>query len=212
MKRRYIYFTVYLLFIVSVIFTSAILARYVYTGSTEIDFNVGSTLYFDYERYQLFRNDQLIVGVESEYEENGQTYQRIETMNVVPGDSLIYHFYVTNFNDITSEYNLVDGLFFPNAKTTLSLPMKGKIYDIDCTIQYRQVPYGPDDTSTPVNDVWKNLVTDGYIDLPISNTQKVKYEFKVSVLIDDQVEDTTSDDYFDATLIIKLFINAASDD
>lgn len=211
MKKRFIYFAIYMIFATFVFLSAVTLARYVYTGSTEIGFQVGSTLFFDYQRHELYRNDQLIVGVETEYEEDGQKYQRIETMNVVPGDNLIYHFYVSNFDSTTGEVNVIDGLFFPNAKTSLSLPMKGRVYDVDCTIQYRVVPYGPEDTTTPKDDVWKNLVSGGYIDLPSVDTKKVKYEFKVSVLIDDQVENTTSDDYFDAVLTIKLFINAASD-
>ena len=40
--------------------------------------------------------------------------------------------------------------------------------------------------------------------------EKVKYEFKLSVVVDDQVEDTTHDDYFSAVLSIVLFVNAAS--
>ena len=55
------------------------------------------------------------------------------------------------------------------------------------------------------------MVEGGYIDLPPFDEQKVKYEFKITVMIDDQIENTTSDDYFDATLSINLFINAASD-
>lgn len=211
MKKRFIFFAAYIIFAFFAFLTAVTLAKYVYTGSTEVGFQVGSTLFFDYQRHELYRNDQLIVGVETEYVEDGQTYQRIETMNVVPGDSLVYHFYVSNFDSTTGEVNVVDGLFYPNANTKLSLPMKGKIYEVDCTIQYRQVPYGDDDTTTPKDDVWKNLVVGGYIDLPPVATKKVKYEFKISVLIDDQVEDTTSDDYFDAVLTIKLFINAASD-
>ena len=212
MKKRHVVITVYLIFAIVTFLTTSVFARYVYTHSPEVDFNIGSTLFFDYQRHELFRNDQLIVGVETEYVEGGQKYKRIETMNVAPGDSLIYHFYVSNFDDTTGEKNAVDGLFYPNAKSTLSLPVKGKVYDVDCSMQYRQVPYGPEDTTTPENNVWKNLVVGGYIDLPVAKDQKIKYEFKVSVLIDDQVEDTTSDDYFDAVLTIKLFINAASDE
>lgn len=211
MKKRFIYFAVYMIFASFMLLAAVTLARYVHTGTTEVGFRVGTTLFFDYQRHELYRNEQLIVGVETEYEEDGQKFQRIETMNVVPGDSLVYHFYVSNFDDVTGEKNAINGLFYPNAKTTLSLPMKGKVYDVDCTIQYRQVPYGTDDTTTPENGVWNNLVADGYIDLPAVTDKKVKYEFKVSVLIDDQAENTTSEDYFDAVLTIKLFINAASD-
>lgn len=213
MKKRFIIFAIYLLFVLCMFFTGSALAKYISTSSTEIGFQIGSTLYFNYERHELYRNDQLIVGVEIEYEENGEKYRRIETMNVVPGDSLTYHFYVSNFNTKTGEMNAIDGLFFPNAKATLALPMKGSIYDVDCSIQYREITLTEDADGNITESVgnWTNLVTGGYIDLPEGNKEKVKYEFRISVIIDDQVEDTTSDDYFDATLSIKLFINAASD-
>ena len=46
--------------------------------------------------------------------------------------------------------------------------------------------------------------------LPPYEQEKVKYEFKINCILDDQLSNTTSDDYFGATLSIYLFINAAS--
>ena len=144
------------------------------------------------------------------YEENGISYQLLEIMNVVPGDSLTYHFFVSNFDNITGDKNLVKGLFYPNTNATLSLPIKGEIYNVDCTILYRQVPYDETDTSVPSDGVWNNLIEGKYLDLPQTSIRKVKYEFKVSVVVDDQVQGTTHEDYFNAVLSIKLFVNAAS--
>ena len=209
MKKRIVFIMFYVVFVLCAFLTAGSIAKYISTESGDLGFQIGSTLYFNYDRHELYRNDQLIVGVETEYEENGQIFKRIETMNVVPGDNLTYHFFVSNFDTKTGETNNIAGEFFPNAKTTLALPVKGSVYDVNCTITYRRVAYGSEDTGT-YSDVWNNLVSGSYLDLPVTSTEKVKYEFKVSVLIDDQVENTTSEDYFDATLTIKLFINAAS--
>ena len=223
MKNRFnkiVGFTIYLLFVLCMYFTGTALAKYISSESTEIDFQIGSTLFFNYERHELFRNDQLIVGVEVEYEEDGEKLRRIETMNVVPGDSLTYHFFVSNYDLVSGEKNAINGIFFPNAKATLALPMKGSIYDVECSIQYREVILTEDSNGNIIEtteESWTNLVNGAYINLPPVDEEKdnesrrVKYEFRISVIIDDQVEDTTSDDYFDATLSIKLFINAASD-
>lgn len=211
MKKRYIVFIVYLVFIGFICLGSGILAKYVSNTDTELDFTVGSILYFDYERSDLYRNSQIVPVTPSVYQENGETFTLLETMNVVPGDSLTYHFFVSNFNNQTGDVNIIDGLFFPNTSATLSLPIKGKIYNVNSTILYREVPYDENDKTTPNNGVWNNLVEGGYLDLPPVAIRKVKYEFKVTVVVDDQVENTSHEDYFDAVLTIKLFINAASD-
>ena len=159
-----------------------------------------------------YRNSQIVPVTPSVYEEDDENFTLLETMNVVPGDSLTYHFYVSNFNSVTGDQNIIDGLFFPNTNATLSLPMKGEIYNVNSTILYREVPYDSTDTTTPSNNVWNNLVEGNYLDLPPVSVRKVRYEFKVTVVVDDQVEDTDHEDYFDAVLTIKLFINAASDE
>lgn len=212
MKTRHFILIIYLAFIGLICFSSFILAKYVSYEEKEIDFTVGSILYFNYERSNLYRNDQISQTVPSVYEEDGTTYSLLETMNVVPGDSLTYHFYVSNFNSVTGDQNIVDGVFYPNTKATLSLPIKGQIYDVECTILYRQVPYDETDTTTPSDSVWHNLTEGTYFDLPPVSMKKIKYEFKLSVVVDDQVSDTTHEDYFNAILSIKLFVNAASDE
>lgn len=209
-KKRYIVFSVYLVIMLLLCLSTGILAKYITDDDKELDFTVGSVLYFNYERSNLYRNDQIVPVTPSVYEENGTSYQLLEIMNVVPGDSLTYHFFVSNFNNITGDKNLVDGLFYPNTNATLSLPIKGEIYNVDCTILYRQVPYDETDTSVPSDGVWNNLIEGKYLDLPQTSIRKVKYEFKVSVVVDDQVQGTTHEDYFNAVLSIKLFVNAAS--
>lgn len=211
MKKRYVVISIYVLLMGLICLSSGILAKYLTVKEQQIDFTVGSVLYFNYERSNLYRNNKVVPTVPSVYEENGVKYQLLETMNVIPGDSLTYHFYVSNFNSITGDMNVIDGLFYPNTNATLSLPIKGEIYKVDCTILYRQVPYDSTDTSVPIDGVWNNLAEGKYIDLPNATIQKVKYEFKVSVVVDDQVQNTTHEDYFNALLSIKLFINAASD-
>jgi hypothetical protein len=212
MKKRYYIFLVYLALVGLLTFSSGIMAKYVSEDDSKIDFSVGSILYFNYERSDLYRNNQVVPVIPSVYEEDGEKFTLLETMNVVPGDSLTYHFFVSNFNDVTGDINHIDGLFFPNTNATLSLPMKGEIYNVNSNILYREVPYDSTDTTTPSNNVWNNLVEGNYLDLPPVSIRKVKYEFRVTVIVDDQVKDTTHEDYFDAVLTIKLFINAASDE
>ena len=212
MKKRHFVFLAYLAIVGLICFSSIVLAKYVTDEEKSIDFTVGSILYFNYERSDLYRNDQVVQTVPSVYVEDNTTYQLLETMNVVPGDSLTYHFFVSNFNNITGDTNVVDGIFFPNVNATISLPIKGQIDDVDYTILYREVPYDETDTTTPDNGVWKNLTEGNYFDLPPISVRKVKYEFKLSVVIDNQDTGTTHEDYFNAVLSIKLFINAASDE
>lgn len=211
-KKRYILFTAYLLIVGLICLSSLVLAKYVSEENQELDFTVGSVLYFNYERSNLERNGEVVQVTPSVYEEDGKNYQLLETTNVVPGDSLTYYFYVSNFNSVTGDQNIVDGVLYPNTSATLSLPIKGDVYDVECTILYRQVPYDETDTTTPDNNAWNNLVAGKYLDLPPVSSQKVKYEFKLSIIVDDQVANTTHEDYFNAVLSVKLFINAASDE
>lgn len=212
MKKRYFIFIAYLVAVTVVSISSGLLAKYVSNSDAEIDFSVGSILYFNYERSDLYRNSQIVPVTPSVYQEDGESFQLLETTNVVPGDSLTYHFFVSNFNAVTGDQNIIDGLFFPNTNATLSLPMKGQIYNVNSTILYREVPYDSTDTTTPSNNVWSNLVEGNYLDLPPVSVKKVRYEFRVTIVVDDQVENTDHEDYFDAVLTIKLFINAASDE
>lgn len=211
-KKRYIIFSAYLAFVLLICLSSLVLAKYVSEEKKDLDFTIGSVLYFNYQRSDLYRNDQIVSMTPSVYEEDGKRYQLLETANVVPGDSLTYYFYVSNFNSITGDQNIVDGVMYPNTYATLSLPIKEKVYDVECTILYREVPYDETDTTTPDNNAWNNLVEGVYLDLPPVSQRKVKYEFKIQVIVDDQAVDTTHEDYFNAVLTVKLFINAASDE
>jgi len=210
MKKRYIIFAIYLVLMGLICLTTGVLAKYIISKDSEFEFVVGNSLYFNYERSELYRNDQVVSPIPSVYEEDGVQYKVLDIMDVIPEDTITYYFYVSNFNELTGQNNLIDGVLFPNANATLSLPIKGEIYNVGCTILYRQVPYGPED-STPDNNVWKNLVDGQYIDLPNALDQKIKYEFKVTIVVNEQTTDTTHEDYFNALLSIKLFINAASE-
>lgn len=209
MKKRYIIFAVYLFIIGLVCLSSGILAKYIASDDTEIDFTVGSILYFNYERSDLYRNNQVVPVVPSVYESGGETYQLLEAMNIAPGDSLTYYFYVSNFNKTTGEQNIVSGELFPNVIATLSLISLGD-HNIEPTISYREVPYDETDTTTPTNNVWNNLIEGEYLDLPAATIRKVKYEFKVIITVDNQISGTTHDDYAGGVLTMKLFVNAAS--
>ena len=147
---------------------------------------------------------EIIVGYETEYDDDGIIHKRIETMNVMPGDDLSYHFYVSNYNSKTLDYNGLVGEFLPITTAMISLPVKGQTYDVNCTISFRQVP-----TDGSVATTQFSLLTNR-IALPPYEQEKVKYEFKINCILDDQLSNTTSDDYFGATLSIYLFINAAS--
>ena len=202
MKRKYL-LILYLVFVYVVLITSSTLAKYIHTSTTKTSFTIGDKLYFNYERSDLFRNNQLIVGYETEYDD-GIIHKRIETMNVMPGDDLSYHFYVSNYNSKTLDYNGLVGEFLPITTAMISLPVKGQTYDVNCTISFRQVP-----TDGSVATTQFSLLTNK-IALPPYEQEKVKYEFKINCILDDQLSNTTSDDYFGATLSIYLFINAAS--
>ena len=212
MKKRYIIYLIYLAVIFTATLSSTILAKYVTDKNSELDFTVGSVLYFNYERSELYRNSQIVPTTPSVYVEDETTFQLLEAYNIVPGDSLTYHFYVSNFNEKTGDKNIIDGLFFPNTNATLKMPTIMKIFNVESTIAYRMVPYDASDTTTPADGVWRNLVEGDYLDLPPADIQKVKYEFRVTIIVDDQIENTDHESYFDATLTIKLFINAASDE
>lgn len=204
MKKKYL-LLIYLVFVVVLFLTSSTLSKYVSTQNKESSFIVGNNLYFEYKRGSLYRNKQLIVGKEVSYEKDGETIHRIETMNLAPKDTLVYHFYVTNYSTTTDEVNNVDGLFFPQAGATLEMPVLKKVYNVNCTISYRAVASIGEVSTQPFS-----LVTDN-IDLPVYNAgNPMTYEFKVEVKAD-QVEATTHNDYFGSTLTIYLFVDAASD-
>lgn len=208
MKNKILLFSSYMLLILMVVVTSSTLAKYTTTNSSEIDFPIGSKLYFNYQRSELYRNNQVISFTTSEYtDEKGDTKRRIETMNVAPQDVLAYYYYVSNFNDETLEYNSINGQFTTVANARLAMPSKGTIFDVDCTITYRKVPVDGSLASSTFSSLKGNL---NLLNCDGDSKKKEKYEFKVTVIIDDQIENTTYDDYIGSTLTIYLYVNATS--
>ena len=202
-KLRYLVFIAYALVILSMFAFSATLSRYVSESNVNAGFEVGDKLYFKYTRSSLYRNNKLIVGVEVDDEDG----KRIETMNVAPGDNVVYHFFVSNFNPTNeNEINSVDGYFHPSATGLLALPSKGSQYNVECQILYREVPVDGSTSTEP----FTQITSDTRLNLPKVETKKVKYEFSVSVILDNQIMGTTSDDYFGASLSIEMFFNAVS--
>lgn len=230
MKRKSILLLIaYLLVVFAVYLTSSTLTKYVSTTNSTGDYNLGSRLFVNYERGQLYRNNQLIVGVEIDEGEIGADKKvaekkRIETMNVAPNDLLVYHFYVQNYdektekdatgkdvlvkddkgNTIITDSNGILGQFHVSATSVLSMPAHGATYNPGCTLTYRKVnldgSYGE----------WMDFPSDKDVDLPIyDGTNPMLYEFQVYVLIDDQVETTSHDEYVGATLSILIFVDAA---
>ena len=227
-KKTIVIIIAYLLVIAAVYLTSTTLTKYTKNFSSTGDFNIGDHLFVNYERGQLYRNNQLIVGVEIDEGEKGAdgstaTKRRIETMNVAPSDLLVYHFYVSNYdiktikdaagkdvevkdelgNPIIADQNSVLGQFHVTSTAILSMPAHGSSYNLSCTLTYRKV----NDDGT--FGEWLDFPVDTDVDLPIYDNQKVLYEFQVYVLLDDQVETTSHDDYVGATLSILIFVDAA---
>lgn len=214
-KKKYLILILYVAFILVMYLASSTLARY--TSRTDIKgtFNIGQKLYFKYERGELFRNNNLIIGAFIEEEIKDETGEvigvekRVETMNVNPGDNLTYHFYISNYDEDTLEKNGIDGSFYISAVTEFAMPVTSTNYKLKCNLAYRQIP----ETGEP--GPFKNFESDREMDLPIYSetdpTKRIKYEFQVYVILDDQIKTTSADDYIGATLSIILFIDATND-
>ncbi len=209
MKTRKLFVILYFVLALVVILTASTLAKYTSGTNANIGFEIGNKLYFKYDRSNLYRNDKLIIGTEVEFEQDGEIVRRIETMNVVPGDGLKYHFFVSNFNTETNEENGIEGTFRPISNAIVSLPIKQQTYDIDCIITYRAIPLDANGNELANNTNQFATLTSS-INLPKASEEKVKYEFQISIILDDQITNTSSDDYFGASLNIYLFINGAS--
>lgn len=217
MKNRKLIFmlAIYMLFIITIFLSARTLTKYFTSSDVNGNFDIGKKLYFHYDRGDLFRNNQLIVGVEVEqpkYDEDGNVVsvsRRIETMNVIPGDKLIYHFFISNVNLATNEANGIDGVFHTFGTSQLSIPVKGSTYDLNCEIKYRSVDQNGQQLSP-----FKTFTSDLDENLPIYNKDDentyARYEFQITVTLDDQVESTDKDDYFGATLSIYLSAVAAN--
>lgn len=211
-KRLILLLITYVLFIVVAILSSTTLTKYFTNTEVNGNFDIGKNLYFQYERGELYRNNQLIVGVdveEPEYDNNNQVIdvnRRIETMNVIPGDTLVYHFYISNYNLETKEANGMDGIFKAYGSAILAMPVKKATYDLNCEIVYREV-----DKDNKELTAFKKFTTDLNGELPEYNESNYKkYEFQISVTLNDQIEETDTDDYFGATLSIYLTIVSAN--
>ena len=204
MKIRYIILIIYLLILSSCILVLATLSKYSSSVDPETNFSIGDRLHFNYTRGDLYRNDTLIIGVPSSYEENGETVSCIETMNVIPGDRIVYYFYITNYDNEIE--NNIPGLFYAVANGLLSLPVKQSTYDVECRIEYREISETEEssEVTTPFIQLTENL------SLPVASKSHIKYEFRVTAYLDGQIENTVSDDYFGATLHLNLYFNAAS--
>jgi len=207
----------YLLFLGVLFLSSNTLTRFFTNKEAEGSFDIGKKLYFEYERGELYRNKQLIVGVEIEepkLDENGNVIsilRRIETMNVIPGDTLEYHFYIRNYNITTEEANGIDGVFNAFGTSLLAMPVKGDTYDLACTMSYREI----NKDNKPVTEAFTSFSSDKDEDLPIYDKSAESpvykcFEFVVEVKLDDQITSTSKDDYFGATLSIYLSIVAAN--
>lgn len=213
-KKRIILIVFYIALVGLVYFTSSTLSKYVSTDKTEADFTLGEKLYFDYTRGDLYRGDQLVIGVPVEeiiMKDGVQTgvKKRIETMNVAPGDTLRYTFTVSNVNESGTEYNSVNAEYHVSATAILQMPVKQSSYSFNCTIRYSLVDEnGKAGTFTDLpKDM--NLDLPKYLGTPAT---KSKYMYEVQVILDDQVAATSKDDYIGATLSIYLFVDAADKD
>lgn len=212
MSRKIKFILIYVLFVGVIYISSSTLAKYTTEKNTTGEFYVGEKLYFHYQRGDLFRNNQLTIGIpveEVQTNEDGtikKTSRRIETMDVSPGDNLTYQFYVSNLNEETTEYNGILGIFHVSVNAILSMPVHQANYELSCRVTYRQIN---EDGST---SAFKDLTKDVDLPLQISDGMiKQQYEFQISVILDDQVVATSNDDYIGATLSIYLFIDAAND-
>lgn len=214
-NKKLMIILLYILLVSTLYLTSTTITKYSTYRRGVATFNIGQKLYFHYERGDLFRNNNLIIGVEMEepiYDENGNLtdiQRRIETMNVTPGDNLTYHFYVSNYNLTTLERNGVDGSFYISAVAEFSMPSQKSNYKLNCTLSYREVSQEGDVKP------FKNFTSDKELDLPIyvedDFATHMNYEFEIYVILDEQIKTTSADDYVDATLSILLFIDATND-
>ncbi len=214
-NKRWMFLLVYVLLVSALYLASATLTKYSSGEKVDATFNIGGNLYFNYKRGDLYRNDNRIDGIAIEkpvYDESGNqvdTEYRIETMNVVPGDSLKYRFFVSNYNLSTSEANNLDGSFYISAYAEFTMPAHHTNYKLSCTLAYREV------TTNGEPKPFKIFTSDQQLDLPVYVENKadshMDYEFEIFVILDEQIATTSADDYIDSTLSILLFIDAAND-
>ena len=201
MKKKYIIFFIYLVIFGLMCLTSNVLAKYISNNESDYPFTAGDILYFNYERSNVYKNDLLIQDIYSN--EDVQ-----EVISVAPADTLVYYFYVSNFNSKTGEVNAVDGIIFPYTYVELSLPEIGQTQTVECVIEYREVPYDRTDNLTENNQAWTTLTDGNYLALPTVADTKIKYEFRATFTLSEQVMNTSHEDYANATALIQIFVNA----
>lgn len=201
MKKKYIIFFIYLVIFGLMCLTSNVLAKYISNNESDYPFTAGDILYFNYERSNVYKNDLLIQDIYSN--EDVQ-----EVISIAPADTLVYYFYVSNFNSKTGEVNAVDGIIFPYTYVELSLPEIGQTQTVECVIEYREVPYDRTDNLTENNQAWTTLTDGNYLALPTVADTKIKYEFRAAFTLSEQVMNTSHEDYANATALIQIFVNA----
>ncbi len=227
-KKSLVLLIAYILVVFAVYLTSSTLTKYTSSYRPTGDFNLGQRLLVNYERGQLYRNGELIVGVEIKPGEKGidgtvSEKGRIETMNVEPKDTLKYHFFVSNYdyktiinsdgkeeivydndnNPVIGDKNIVNGQFHASATAILSMPAHRTSYNLSCTLLYRRV------FTDGTHGEWLDNPSDIDFNLPVYDEEPILYEFQVYVILDDQIETTDHDDYVGSTLSILIFVDAA---
>lgn len=209
MKVKYLLLILYVLVLTSLIFVISTLSKYTSTTGPEVSFTIGDQLYFKYKRGNLLRNGKIIVGVETTYKDGEEDVPCITTMNVIPGDEIVYEFTISNYDEENdNNRNNVSGEFFSVANGLLSLPVKQSVYDVECVIKYRDISNENESNEYTILSSDKKLELPKYED----NGKKTikKYQFQVSVHLGDQISGTDNSDYFGATLQLNLYFNAAS--
>lgn len=209
MKVKYLLLILYVLVLTSLIFVISTLSKYTSTTGPEVSFTIGDQLYFKYKRGNLLRNGKIIVGVETTYKDGEEDVPCITTMNVIPGDEIVYEFTISNYDEENdNNRNNVSGKFFSVANGLLSLPVKQSVYDVECVIKYRDISNENESNEYTILSSDKKLELPKYEDNGTKNIKK--YQFQVSVHLGDQISGTDNSDYFGATLQLNLYFNAAS--
>ena len=229
-KKTLIIFLVYLLTLCSIYYLSTTLSKYSSQHNPTGEFPLGERLFINYERGKVYRNYREVEFTqinEGEIGSDGKVAKtrRIEIFNIAPSDYLVYTFYVMNYetykvknsegimedyideagNKVITNKNQIDGIFLVSTSAILAMPAHKAHYELKCTLSYRQV-YSDGSTSE-----WMDFVSSTEKNLPTHSQEVMKYEFEVTVLIDDQIETTTNDDYLGANLTISIIVDAASD-
>ncbi len=230
-KKSFLLLIAYILVVFAVYLTSSTLTKYTQNFNSTGDFNLGSRLLVNYERGQLFRNGDLIVGKEIPVGGTGidgtvAPIGRIETMNVGPSDELEYRFYVTNYdyktvlnssgkevivydnddNPVIADKNTILGQFHVSATAIISMPSHRTSYSLPCAVSYRRYVQNGENWEWTA---WLDNPEDIDFDLPVYDSESIQYEFKVTVVLDKQEETFDHDDYVGSTLSILLFVDAA---